>query len=294
MEREIAGLIGNSKIGAAISLGRPWNAMLPALFLIIGSLFSGTSLHLSQLLVACASLVLVYMGGAAVNDIYDFKIDKLNMPYRPLQKENISIAEAKIIAGFYYTASMISSLMVSPAFFLAIFSILLISIIYSVPPFSFKNRSLKGNAVLSIGSVAIPLLSGAILSGRVPGATELGIFSLLTLSFFFINTSKDFKDVTGDKAFGKRTAVIAYGSAILLLVFAGDVLFLTTYILIYVLYVNSLLFLLASLVFVSLLFTQFYALYTHPNNQKTAEKAWGYERIAMLLLTVVLLISLLL
>jgi len=93
--------------------------------------------------------------------------------------------------------------------FIAIF--LGLSWLYNKPPMYLSRRPLASVITLGLCYGALPLLYGYVLSGR--GLTSF----IVVLGFLWfiqrIATSilKDFKDVHGDKRFGKKTFYLVYG-----------------------------------------------------------------------------------
>ena len=81
--------MGKNKAMNFLILGRFWNATLPWLFSILGvKTASGKIPDVPSVLVLLIVISLIYMGCAGLNDVYDVRADRINMPYRPIQRKH--------------------------------------------------------------------------------------------------------------------------------------------------------------------------------------------------------------
>ena len=161
----------------------------------------------------------------ALNDYFDFEIDKIGKPDRPLPSGEISLKEAKIAIIFLMSISLIS--MIGAAFFahnssngfyswspsILIWFIALILLInyeseskYSL---NLKNRGFPGNVAIS-ASVAMVVLFG---SAGVYQPTNSKVISIAIIGFLY-NLSreiiKDVEDMEGDE--GRNTYAMRAGA----------------------------------------------------------------------------------
>jgi 4-hydroxybenzoate polyprenyltransferase len=296
MERYFSSILGESKLAALIELGRPWNGLLVISLTFVGALLTSITLPSIALLFAGGLItLLVYMAATTLNDVYDIRIDLINMPYRPLQKNLISTKTAKIFAYVLYLIALIGSFYISFQYFIIIFIMAIISVMYSVPPTSFKNRSILGNLFLSVDTIFITLISGAVLvnaSFSFP-INFLYITFFLTLSFILISVSKDFKDIKGDRAFGKFTAVIHYGkNSMISLIVIGKLVLLYTLTFMFFQFIPNIIYLIISSGLTILLIFIPLKIYKKHFTSDAVEKAWSFERIFILLIIINLLIFL--
>jgi len=200
------------RIGQYIELGRPWNGVLMGLLAIFGhSLVSPLEINSTVLLFSVYTLA--YMSATSLNDIYDENVDKINMPYRPLQRNAISKNNAYMFAVVVALISFLLSLLLSYqiSFLLIIFYIL--GVIYSVPPMLASRRGALSQINLSLASVTLPLYSGLVFSkmSYILSSTEVLIVLFMTTLALFMFISKDFKDIKGDKSSKKKTIVLIVG-----------------------------------------------------------------------------------
>ena len=212
MERVFA-KFGKGKILPFIELGRPWNGLIVVVLSILGAFWSKSQLDYLAMGILALVVFLIYNGSASLNDIYDDKIDAINMPYRPLQRGAFSLKSATIFCVTSYSFGNLIALFVSPLFLIAIVGMSAISILYSSPPFSFKNRCFIGNLTLAFVSVVTTIYAGHVFATGslfMPYILFSGAIFLMIL-FAFFSLLKDFKDFYGDRAYGKNTLATLYG-----------------------------------------------------------------------------------
>ena len=182
---------------------------------------------LAQITILHASSVLFFMcSWNALNDIYDFEIDFVNRPDRPLPSGRISLNNAKIATGITMISSILSialcywlisesspseGLDVSewyPSLIIWITALILL-INYEFPfGLRLKDKGLPGNISISI-SVGLVVVFGA--------SAVFEPFSEKAWSLFFVgifyNTSreiiKDVQDMEGDE--GRNTLAMRIG-----------------------------------------------------------------------------------
>tara|TARA_B100001027_G_scaffold51933_1_gene34628 strand:+ start:2510 stop:3418 length:909 start_codon:yes stop_codon:yes gene_type:complete len=181
----------------------------------------------AQITILHASSVLFFMcSWNALNDIYDFEIDSVNRPDRPLPSGRISLNVAKVATAITMISSILSvalcywlisesdpieGLHVSDWYpSLAIWAMALILLINYEFPFGLrlKDKGLPGNISISI-SVGLVVVFGA--------SAVFEPFSEKAWSLFFVgifyNTSreiiKDVQDMEGDE--GRNTLAMRIG-----------------------------------------------------------------------------------
>ena len=213
MERQISNYLNsNKKVINLFLLGRPWNGFLIGFIAITGYFFSASNINLTFGISLFIAFLAVYNAGAILNDIYDYDIDKKNMPYRPLQSEKITVREAKIFSFLLYLISIIISAQHS-YFLLGIATFIFFSIIYSTPPIHLVRRHFLANLNLAIVTIFIPSMTGistGLNSINIPQVhiMAFGALSILFFSFLFL---KDLKDIEGDREGSKLTVTLLVG-----------------------------------------------------------------------------------
>lgn len=205
---------------AYLKILRPSVVALAVFAVIVGSVLSG---FWDYQLIGVAAIVamLVCGGGNVLNDIFDYKIDKINKPKRPLSSGKIKMNQAKI-----YAASLLAAAFLLAALYLNTWQLALtlvnmtVAFVYS---WRLKKLPLIGNLFPS-WLAASSFLFGSLFVGI--GATIL----LLFMMAFFANTGREIakaiEDMPGDKKAGYKTLPLvlgknfAAGVAILFVVFA--------------------------------------------------------------------------
>jgi len=164
---------------------------------------------LIALVLACS-----YMSATAFNDVSDYEIDKLNIPKdnsRPLMVMNVSKKQLTIFAYSALIASVIFAAAVSPIYVLFAISGIILSACYSLKPFRMSYRGILAALWLPLSYVVFSFMGGALVNG---GLSSLSSKILIALYVSFIGRIilKDFRDVKGDKKFGKRTFLVRHGA----------------------------------------------------------------------------------
>ncbi len=185
-----------------------------ASILFLGSAYSG-SITIKTLL----GLVLIVgftIHANSINDYSDKEIDKINLKNahdRPLATNHINSKQLWIINAVSGLLILLVSLIYGLDVFILSIFILLIDYAYSLKPFRITNRTILSPVLLSVSyvyySFSIGFLSTPTTS-KYPWLLTIG----LSFGFFARLLLKDFRDVVGDKKFGKITFLIRYGQSL--------------------------------------------------------------------------------
>jgi len=178
---------------------------------LIGSFYAG-SVSINTF-IAFFVLVAWYLHAATSNDYADRKIDEVNLKgnknrplvTRSITKRNLWILH--IVAGF---ASLLLSLIYGPTALLLTFIVLLMDYAYSFKPIRITDRGVLSQLMLPIAYVFFPLSLGYWSVDTVNPYPWLLLAGLYT-GFIARLMLKDFRDVKGDKMFGKRTFLLRHG-----------------------------------------------------------------------------------
>ena len=158
------------------------------------------------------SIGLAWIASVFINDIYDFNVDKLSNPKRPLQQSIFTISEYKDLGFFFFILSLIGGLMIGIKFMLILVFYQFIAWTYSAPPFRIKKIPLIASFFSALASILILFLGFLLFSGDqnlagMPWKAVLLLLVALTLSL----PLKDFKDIEGDKKYGVWTIPVIFG-----------------------------------------------------------------------------------
>lgn len=217
MEYHFSKISKHHKFLAILELGRFWNGLSLGLISVLGSIISGMSPFDITLLFFI--WVFLYMGAAAINDYHDSEIDTINMPYRPLQSGKITHVEAEIIYSFMFSiGNLLSLVFFNYRIFIISLLFTVLAILYSKPPFSTVKRGIFAQVKLSFLSIFLPLYSGLVYGFNTffVHSNPFALSISLTLIYFFLAITKDFKDMQGDSLHGKMTYMLQVGPNIAL------------------------------------------------------------------------------
>lgn len=189
-------------MNAYLEIIRPGNAVMAVIAVLLVMLISG-NFTLNAFL-ACIVVLMVIGGGNAINDYFDYKIDAINKPNRPIPSGRISLNSAKIYSVALFVIGTILSFIIGllPGLIALFTSVVLILYAYNL-----KKMPLIGNMAVSF-FIGLTFIFGAVVVGEP-------LLSILGFSPFFITMMreivKDMEDMEGDKKEGARTLPILYG-----------------------------------------------------------------------------------
>lgn len=150
---------------------------------------------------ACSGSALV------VNDYFDFEVDKVNAPERPLPSGAVTQREAAILGIFLSLLGLASAAFLGPVCFAFAAIFWVIGFLYN---WRFKETGLPGNLMVS-SSVAFTFILGAMTVGQ-PWNSLVWTFAMMA---FFIDLGEeitgDALDLEGDQKRGARSVARSMG-----------------------------------------------------------------------------------
>ena len=217
------------KIGAMIEVFRPWNFLMGGMISIIAYLvFSPFSFNIVYLFII---VCLLWGGINAINDYFDYEIDKINAPFKALHTNRLEMNEIKNTVFFIWAICLFASIFINFHFFISCLVLTIFGYFYSAPPIALERNWRTANLFLGLTFIFFPALCGATFyANKFPTQPEF-YFIFLSLSFFigFLLLAKDFKDIKGDKLGGKNTLAVVFGVKKTLLISAiGTLIFFIT------------------------------------------------------------------
>lgn len=186
-----------------IEILRPTNAVMASIAVLLMAVIS----HVYNLNILLGALAVCIATGAGntINDYYDYEIDRINKPDRPIPSGRISLDNA-----LYYSLLLFAVASVI-GFYISIpngITVIVCSAIMIVYAYDFKKRCLIGNLTVSI-LTGLTFVFGGLITNDLYVSIILAFFAfLMTLSREII---KDCEDIEGDKLEGAHTLPIAYG-----------------------------------------------------------------------------------
>ncbi|MFH1473599.1 MAG: UbiA family prenyltransferase [Candidatus Aenigmatarchaeota archaeon] len=190
---------------AYLKILRPINGLMSVFAVFIAAMLVGVPISL-PLLLSFAVVFLVSGAGMVINDYYDYEIDKINRPKRPIPSGKISRRTAMVYAVLLFLiANVIAFSLNNYMFGLAVFNTL-VAFVYS---WKMKRRLLFGNMLVS-WLVASTFFFGSLLNETI----EVIIIILFMLSFssnMGREITKTIEDVKGDMKVKANTLPIVAG-----------------------------------------------------------------------------------
>ncbi|MHA1104428.1 MAG: geranylgeranylglycerol-phosphate geranylgeranyltransferase [Promethearchaeota archaeon] len=206
------------KLKDTIEILRPINCLMGALTVIIGLLNTRTSvslpLLLSNLILGTLTYIFLAGSGMVINDFYDYEIDKINRPQRPIPRGSVSLNQAKILFFTYLSIGLLLSVL-NVLIFNLNYIIIIIAAFFGFIGWIYakwgKKSGFPGNIIVSI-SFSIGMIYGALLnSSMIP----IYIYYFFLTAFFLLLSREIIKgceDIEGDKKEGVKTLAIRIGT----------------------------------------------------------------------------------
>jgi geranylgeranylglycerol-phosphate geranylgeranyltransferase len=198
---------------------RPVNGLMSVFAVFIAAMLVGFPVSL-PLLLAFLVVFLVSGAGMVINDYFDYEIDKVNRPKRPLPSGKISRKNALIYAVFLFVIANLVALYLNIYMFGLVLLNTLVALVYS---WRLKKRLLMGNVLVS-WLVASTFFFGSLLTGTI----TVVILILFMLSFsanMGREITKTIEDVEGDRKAKANTLPIVAGKKFASLIACAFVLF---------------------------------------------------------------------
>lgn len=266
-----------------IEIIRPGNVVMAMIAIILVAIVS----HSISLPIILAMLAVFFeiSAGNVINDYFDYKIDLINKPQRPIPSGRISLKSARNYAYSLFLGGTICGFLISYLTnnWIPFIIVLISDVILYLYAYKLKSTPL-------IGNITVGFMTGLcfVFGGFSIGTAQM-IFTSTFLGFFaFVMTvareiTKDIEDMEGDKAEGAKTFPILYGeklSAIIIFI-----LIIADCILCPLLYFQHIfnIFYLAIIALAVILFVYSAILIIKKHDMKTASKVSKYLKIGMLI-----------
>jgi geranylgeranylglycerol-phosphate geranylgeranyltransferase len=181
------------KLFAFIRLLRPEISILGIICVYIGAIASGSPYFSNDLLFAMAAVFFIGAGSMPFNDYFDYEIDKINHPNRPLPSGTFKPIFGLYTGIIFFIVGFTLSSLIN--FFCSVISITAI-ILICFYELALKNHVFIGNVVVAFTTCISFTFGGAIVG-------ELLKPTFFTLICFFIFLGReiimDVRDFKGDK-----------------------------------------------------------------------------------------------
>ena len=194
-----------------IEILRPGNAIMGAISIVLIALIDKT--FSVPIILAMITVFFETAAGNVINDYFDYKIDLINKPQRPIPSGRISLKNGRNYAYFLFLAGTVCGFLISYLTnnWIPFAIVLIADVILYLYAYKLKTTPLIGN--LTVG-----FMTGF---GFVFGGFSINNPTIITTSLFlgffaFVMTTareivKDIEDIEGDKADGAKTLPILIG-----------------------------------------------------------------------------------
>jgi len=163
--------------------------------------------ELQVILFPVLSSALVTASSFAVNDYFDFNIDRINKPEKPIPSGAVSKGSALVFGVALFFAGFTASLATNLAATLLLLATYTLTVLYNTYG---KKTGLLGNVIVSF-SVSMAFVYGSLTAIN---SLEPMVFFVSFLSFF-INLGREIvqgiQDMEGDRSEGVRSVALVYG-----------------------------------------------------------------------------------
>lgn len=194
---------------------RPPVAVLLLLFAALGMAPAGRADGFHPLF----TTVLVIVGGwfihaTVLNDLADEAIDRVNLTAargRPLVTGQATRSDLLVLGNGAAVVALVVAWAVNWRVGVVVAAGLALNAAYSLRPVRLSHRGAVASLMLPLGYVALPYLVGALSVQPRLGRTDVVLLVGLYVTFIGRILLKDFRDVSGDGLFGKRTFLLRHG-----------------------------------------------------------------------------------
>jgi geranylgeranylglycerol-phosphate geranylgeranyltransferase len=197
-----------ARIEGLLRLMRPLNCIVMSLAVLVGASLTGLgNLQGVNLLFSAITAFTLTGAAMAVNDYYDFDIDKINEPNRPIPSGQVSLKTSLV------TTAVLTLIGLSSAFFISLFCLLfatvawIIMVTYTTIG---KRAGFPGNLLVS-ACVAAPFLFGSIVATNTITINILLFASMAFLSNTGREIAKGIVDIEGDSQHKIKTLAVVFG-----------------------------------------------------------------------------------
>ena len=194
-----------------IEILRPGNALMGAISIILVAIVDKTISI--PIILAMIAVFFETAAGNVINDYFDYNIDLVNKPERPIPSGRISLKNGKNYAYFLFLAGTVCGFLISYLTdnWIPFIIVLIADVILYLYAYKLKTTPLIGN--LAVGFMTG---FGFVFGGFTINNPDIILTSIFLGFFAFVMTTareivKDIEDVEGDKKDGARTLPILIG-----------------------------------------------------------------------------------
>ena len=204
--------LGKNIMNPYIEILRPGNALMGAISIVLVALIDKT--FTIPVILAMIAVFFETAAGNVINDYFDYNIDLINKPERPIPSGRISLKNWRNYGYLLFLAGTICGFLISYITnnWIPFAIVLLADIVLYLYAYKLKSTPLIGN--LTVGFMTG---FGFVFGGFSINNPDIIMTSIYLGFFAFVMTTareivKDIEDMEGDKADGARTLPILIGA----------------------------------------------------------------------------------
>ena len=197
-----------------VEILRPGNAIMSAIVIILIAIID-KSFNI-PIIFAMLAVFFETAAGNVINDYFDYQIDLVNKPERPIPSGRISLKNGRNYAYLLFGLGTLFGFLISYLTnnWIPFFIVLLADVVLYLYAYKLKSTPLIGN--LAVGFMTG---FGFVFGGFTLNNPNIIITSIYLGFFAFVMTTarelvKDIEDIEGDKSEGAKTLPILYGKKI--------------------------------------------------------------------------------
>ncbi|HDM35837.1 MAG TPA: prenyltransferase [Candidatus Syntrophoarchaeum butanivorans] len=177
-------------------LTRAEHGLMYAVGVVVGAVLGGARVSDAQVVLSgCITAIMLEAGTFALNDYYDFEVDRKNNRLdRPLVTGEIGLNEAFIMGWTLIAAGMLFALFLPIPCLLLAFIAAVLGVLYDI---KLKETGPGGNLYISL-TMALPFVFGGLLVKPEPDLILLVLASIAFLIGFGREVMKGIVDIEGD------------------------------------------------------------------------------------------------
>ena len=199
-----------------LEITRPTNALMAAVAVLLMAIINFN--YGIPIILGFITVLFATSGGNVINDFFDYKIDKINKPQRPIPSGRISLKNAKNYSIILFLISILLSGVISYLVkdltpLILVFCCCLLMYFYAR---NLKAMPLFGNIAVSLLTALCFIFGGDILAFSTHSFLILQTGCALGFFAFFMTLAreitKDMEDIEGDKIESAETLPIVWGN----------------------------------------------------------------------------------
>ena len=199
-----------------LEITRPTNALMAAVAVLLMAIINFN--YGIPIILGFITVLFATSGGNVINDFFDYKIDKINKPQRPIPSGRISLKNAKNYSIILFLISILLSGLISYLVkdltpLILVFCCCLLMYFYAR---NLKAMPLFGNIAVSLLTALCFIFGGDILAFSTHSFLILQTGCALGFFAFFMTLAreitKDMEDIEGDKIESAETLPIVWGN----------------------------------------------------------------------------------